>query len=399
MSKLTLTRLGKRYRIYATPRQRLLELLSGRNHHQDHWALQAIDLEIEQGEAVGVIGNNGAGKSTLLKLVAGTIAPTTGSVAYSGRLTAILELGTGFHPEFTGRENLFYAGALMGVSKQEIAKRYDQIVDFSELGDALGQALKTYSTGMVVRLAFSLVTMVDPEILIIDEALAVGDRNFQKKCLARMIEIQHSGTTILFCSHSMHHVMQFCSRAIWLENGIAKAVGEVSDVVDCYVADSLSDNAGYTEANNALGRDKLDLHCQVSEMILQPQAHVRRGVSLVVRLSFKVLKEDRYVLGIALDQKETMTRMVAETSLENGLPELHLTPGEYSVQLSLDTEALRGGQYIVYAGLMHQSLLKIEDYIEREITVIDSDEIRSPAMLRAAVEWDINKELFHKAAK
>jgi ABC-type multidrug transport system ATPase subunit len=314
-------------------------------------------------------------------------------------LTAILELGTGFHPEFTGQENLFYAGALMGVSKQEIAARYAQIVDFSELGEALGQPLKTYSTGMVVRLAFSLVTMVDPQILIIDEALAVGDRNFQKKCLARMMEIQQSGTTILFCSHSMHHVMQFCSRAIWLENGVAKAVGEVSDVVDRYVADSLSENATYSESSNALGRDKLDLHCQVNEMTLQPEAHVRRGVRLVVRLGFRVLKEDRYVLGIALDQKETMIRMVAETSLENGLPELHLTPGEYSVQLSLDTEALRAGQYIVYAGLMHQSLLKIEDYLEREITLIDRDEIRSPAMLRAAVAWDINKELFHKATK
>lgn len=393
MSKLTLTDLGKLYRVYASPRQRLLELITGRNHHQDHWALQGIDLEIEQGEAVGVIGNNGAGKSTLLKLVTGTLTPTTGKVDYSGRLTAILELGTGFHPEFTGHENLFYAGALMGVSKQEIASRYDQIVDFSELGDALSQPLKTYSTGMVVRLAFSLVTMVDPEILIIDEALAVGDRNFQKKCLSRMIEIQKSGTTILFCSHSMHHVMQFCSRAIWLENGIAKAVGEVSDVVDQYVASSLSERDLYTETGAKGSQDKVDLHCQVTEMFLQPETHIRRGDRLVVKIKFRVLKEDRYVLGVAFDQKETMTRMVAETSLENGIPEVHLTPGEYSVVMSVDTEPLRAGQYIVYAGLLDHSLLTIEDYLERDITVFDRDEIRSPAMLRAAIEWDLNKEL------
>jgi lipopolysaccharide transport system ATP-binding protein len=394
MSQLTLTNLGKLYRIYATPRQRLLELISGRNRHQEHWALRGIDLEIEQGEAVAVIGNNGAGKSTLLKLVTGTIAPTTGEVAYSGRLTAILELGTGFHPEFTGQENLFYAGALMGVSKQEIAARYDQIVDFSELGEALSQPLKTYSTGMVVRLAFSLVTMVDPEILIIDEALAVGDRNFQKKCLARMIEIQQSGTTILFCSHSMHHVMQFCSRAIWLENGIPRAVGEVGEVVDRYVAGSLAETYTHPEAEAEEGREKHDLHCRVFEMTLQPETHIERGARLVVKLRFEVLKQDRYVLGIALDQKETMTRMVAETSLENGVPEFNLAPGEYRVAMSVDTEALRAGQYIVYAGLMHQSLLKIEDYLERDITVTDRDEIRSPAMLRAAVEWDLNRTLF-----
>jgi lipopolysaccharide transport system ATP-binding protein len=394
MSKLTLTNLGKLYRVYASPRQRLLELISGRKYHQEHWALQGIDLAIEQGEAVGVIGNNGAGKSTLLKLVTGTLAPTSGSVSYSGRLTAILELGTGFHPEFSGKENLFYAGALMGVEKEEIAARYDQIVEFSELGEALSQPLKTYSTGMVVRLAFSLVTMVDPEILIIDEALAVGDRNFQKKCLARMIEIQKSGTTILFCSHSMHHVMQFCTRAIWLEEGIARAVGVVSDVVDQYVASSLQEQEHYLETEKRQSHSKVDLHCQVTEMILRPGTQIRRGGKLVVTIRFRVLKEDRYVLGIALDQKETMTRMVAETSLENGVPEVQLAPGEYSVDMAVDTAALRAGQYIVYAGLMHPSLLKIEDYLEQDITLIDSEEIRSPAMLRAAVEWDLNKELF-----
>jgi ABC-type polysaccharide/polyol phosphate transport system ATPase subunit len=395
MSKLTLTNLGKRYRIYDSPRQRLLELVSGRKHHQEHWALQGIDLEVEPGEAVGIIGNNGAGKSTLLKMVAGTIAPTTGAVSYEGRLTAILELGTGFHPEFTGRENLFYSGTLMGVSKQEIAERYDQIVEFSELGEALDQPLKTYSTGMVVRLAFSLVTMVDPDILIIDEALAVGDRNFQKKCLARMIEIQQSGTTILFCSHSMHHVMQFCSRAIWLEDGAAKAVGEVSEVVDRYVADALVDDHNRLVASRQdSASDKLDLHCQVTEMVLQPGGQLRRGAKLLIKLRFRVLKADRYVLGVAVDQKESMTRMVAETSLENGLPELNLDPGVYGVEMALDTEALRAGQYIVYAGVVHQSLLKIEDYHEHEITVVDRDDIRSPAMVRAAVEWDLNHDLF-----
>ncbi|MES9992468.1 MAG: polysaccharide ABC transporter ATP-binding protein [Candidatus Thiodiazotropha sp.] len=393
MSKLILHNLGKLYRVYPSPRQRLFELLTGRNRHHDHWALKGIDLEVAKGEAVGVIGNNGAGKSTLLKLVTGTITPTTGRVECQGRLTAILELGTGFHPDFTGHENLFYAGALMGVHKHEIGARYDQIVDFSELGEAIFQPLKTYSTGMVVRLAFSLVTMVDPEILIIDEALAVGDRNFQKKCLARMIEIQKSGTTILFCSHSMHHVMQFCDRAIWLENGNVMALGEVGEVVDQYVASSLQDKKLYNESSATTGSAQADLHCQVTEMVLDPATHITRGERLSLTLRFRVLKEDSYVLGVALDQKETMTRMVAETSLENGLPAVRLTPGEYSVSMAVETDLLRAGQYIIYAGLLDESLLTIEHYLEQEITIVDSDEIRSPAMVRLAVEWDLDRTL------
>ncbi|MEW8507342.1 MAG: ABC transporter ATP-binding protein [Candidatus Thiodiazotropha sp.] len=393
MSKLILQDLGKLYRVYPSPRQRLFELLTGRNRHHDHWALSGIDLKVAQGEAVGVIGNNGAGKSTLLKLITGTITPTTGKVEYQGRLTAILELGTGFHPDFTGHENLFYAAALMGVHKHEIAARYDQIVEFSELGEAIFQPLKTYSTGMVVRLAFSLVTMVDPEILIIDEALAVGDRNFQKKCLARMIEIQKSGTTILFCSHSMHHIMQFCDRAIWLENGRAMALGEVGEVVDQYVASSLQDTNLYAEKGTAVSDGKVDLHCQVTELILNPETHLTRGDRLTLKLRFRVFKEDSYVLGVALDQKETMTRMVAETSLENGLPAVHLKPGEYSISMAVETDLLRAGQYIIYAGLLDESLLTIEHYLEQEIDIIDSDEIRSPAMVRLAVEWDLERTL------
>ncbi|MBT3048234.1 MAG: ABC transporter ATP-binding protein [Candidatus Thiodiazotropha sp.] len=396
MSKLVLQDLGKLYRVYPSPRQRLFELLTGRKRHHEHWALRGVDLEVAQGEAVGVIGNNGAGKSTLLKLVTGTLTPTSGKVDYQGRLTAILELGTGFHPDFTGHENLFYAGALMGVHKHEIAARYDQIVEFSELGEAIFQPLKTYSTGMVVRLAFSLVTMVDPEILIIDEALAVGDRNFQKKCLARMIEIQKSGTTILFCSHSMHHVMQFCDRAIWLENGNVMALGEVGEVVDQYVASSLEEKNLYAKPRNKEGDGHADLHCQVTEMLIEPETHITRGERLLIKLRFRVLREDSYVLGVALDQKETMTRMVAETSLENGLPAVRLTPGEYRVSMSVDTGLLREGQYIVYAGLLDESLLTIEHYLEREIDVIDSDEIRSPAMVRLDVEWDLEKSLLVK---
>ncbi|MEL0585627.1 MAG: ABC transporter ATP-binding protein [Candidatus Thiodiazotropha sp. (ex. Lucinoma kazani)] len=396
MSKLKLSNLGKLYRVYPTPRDRLYELLSGRKRHQEHWALTNVDLEVAKGEAVGVIGNNGAGKSTLLKLVTGTIIPSTGQVEYSGRLTAILELGTGFHPDFSGTENLFYSGVLMGVPREEVAARYDQIVAFSELGDAISQPLKTYSTGMVVRLAFSLVTMVDPDILIIDEALAVGDRNFQKKCIERMMEIQQSGTTILFCSHSMHHITQFCDRAIWLDDGVVKSLGSVSDVVDHYIAENSIEAKSMVESNVKSVDTKSDLHCRVTRLTIKPSSHIQRGKPLTIGIDFTVLKSDNYVLGIAVDRKETSSRLVAETSLENGVTSVYLMPGDYSVNMELKTESFRSGVYTLYAGLLHDSLMKIEDLKEIDIEIKDSDNIKSPSMIRADINWDIEGKLFRK---
>ena len=397
MSKLILSELSKVYRVYQTPRDRFLELLSGKKRHQEHWALANVNLKVAKGEAVGVIGNNGAGKSTLLKLITGTIVPSTGRVDYNGRLTAILELGTGFHPDFSGSENLYYAGALMGVSEQEIASRYEQSVEFSELGDAVTQPLKTYSTGMVVRLAFSLVTMVDPDILIIDEALAVGDRNFQKKCIDRMMEIQSSGTTILFCSHSMHHITQFCDRALWLDDGYVRAIGAVNDVVDQYISENSQDSKQASLSEQAVDDGGADLHCRVNELILEPSVRVSRGDAITVRLDFTILKSDSYVLGIAVDRKETAFRLIAETSLENGLPSIHLNPGDYTVKMELDTELFRSGVYTLYAGLLHDSLMKIEDLKEIDLTVMDRDKIKSPSLVRGDINWDVECALFERS--
>jgi lipopolysaccharide transport system ATP-binding protein len=181
-----------------------------------------------------VIGNNGAGKSTLLKLLAGTLQPTTGRLHLQGRVTAILELGAGFHPDFSGRDNLMFAGSFMGISQESLARLAPSIIDFSELHDAIDRPVKTYSSGMVVRLAFALVTAVQPEVLIIDEALAVGDQHFQRKCIARIQQFREAGCTILFCSHSMYHIRQLCGRVLWLADGRLKAMGETEQVLAAY---------------------------------------------------------------------------------------------------------------------------------------------------------------------
>ncbi len=233
---LQVQQLGKEYRLYDSPRQRLKALLTGRHLHRSHWALQDVSFKLHQGQCLGVIGDNGAGKSSLLKLLAGSLQPSTGSITRSGRLTAILELGAGFHPDFTGRQNLYFGGSLIGISAAEMARLEPEIIEFCELGAAMDRPVKTYSSGMTVRLAFALVTAVEPQLLIIDEALAVGDQHFQKKCVERIEQFRNHGCTILFCSHSLYHVQQLCDTSLWLKGGQVQAYGPTAEVLASYEA-------------------------------------------------------------------------------------------------------------------------------------------------------------------
>ena len=231
---LTVQGLSKHYRLYASPRERLMALLGAVDHSRIHWALNDITFELRRGQCLGVIGDNGAGKSTLLKLLAGTMQPTRGTVKSVGRLTAILELGAGFHPDFTGRENLMFGGSVIGLGQAEMQSLAGEIIDYSELGEAIDRPVKTYSSGMLVRLAFALVTAVQPEVLIIDEALAVGDQHFQKKCTKRIDTFRKNGCTILFCSHSLYHVRQLCDQVLWLDRGQVNGLGDTETVLAQY---------------------------------------------------------------------------------------------------------------------------------------------------------------------
>lgn len=259
-SALAVAGLGKLYKLYASPRARLQALLTGRQTHRPHWALKDVSFSLDRGQCLGVIGDNGAGKSTLLKLVAGTLQPTAGTITRGGRgrVTAILELGAGFHPDFSGRENLRFAGALIGIPEAEIARLEPDIINFAELEDSIDRPVKTYSSGMAVRLAFSLVTAVEPDILIIDEALAVGDQHFQKKCVERIDAFRRNGCTILFCSHSQYHVRQLCDAALWLDNGRVRLLGTTELVLAAYethvrVLDA--QRTGTAEPSTSLARD------------------------------------------------------------------------------------------------------------------------------------------------
>ena len=227
-------RLGKRYRLFASPRERLMALLGMADRSKPHWALKDVSFELKRGQCLGVIGDNGAGKSTLLKLLAGTLQPSHGQLQRQGRVTAILELGAGFHPDFTGRDNLMFGGSFIGLTQADMLRLSDEIIEFSELGEAIDRPVKTYSSGMIVRLAFALVTAVQPEVLIIDEALAVGDQSFQKKCVQRIEAFRANGCTILFCSHSLYHVRHLCNVALWLDAGQVREFGATEVVLGAY---------------------------------------------------------------------------------------------------------------------------------------------------------------------
>ncbi|NLC71287.1 MAG: ABC transporter ATP-binding protein [Desulfuromonadaceae bacterium] len=228
--------LGKCYQIYDRPRDRLLQMLyRGRKQFfRDFWALRDISFNLAQGETLGVVGRNGAGKSTLLQLICGTLNPSTGCCAVRGRVSALLELGAGFNPEFTGRENIYLSALVVGMTRREIDARLEEIIDFSGIETFIEQPVKTYSSGMYVRLAFAVATCVDPDILVIDEALSVGDGNFSRKSFDRIMALKNRGTTVLFCSHSLYQVDAFCDRALWLDQGRARMLDRVARVTSAY---------------------------------------------------------------------------------------------------------------------------------------------------------------------
>jgi ABC-type polysaccharide/polyol phosphate transport system ATPase subunit len=251
MIAISVNTLGKKFKLYNSPMGRFLEYLSlGKmTRHTDFWALQDLSFEIPTGTTLGILGQNGSGKSTLLSILAGVLEPSAGSFTINGKVSAILELGSGFHPEFSGRDNVYMYGSIMGLSKEEIDKRFDEIVLFSELGDFIDQPLRTYSSGMIVRLAFSVAVNVDADILIVDEALAVGDAIFQHRCFRKIREMQAAGKTILYVGHDTEAVRNLCTQALLLDGGRVIERGDPNYVVNKYFALIAERERAYAEGN------------------------------------------------------------------------------------------------------------------------------------------------------
>lgn len=265
------TNLSKRYEIYGTPRDRLKQFVLPRlrgivgkarkQYFREFWALKDVSFEVKTGETIGIIGRNGAGKSTLLQILCGTLTPTGGTVEINGRVAALLELGAGFNPEFTGRENIYLNASVLGLSKEEIDARFDDIAAFADIGDFIEQPVKTYSSGMYVRLAFAVIVHVDADILIIDEALAVGDAFFVQKCMRFLRGFMERGT-VLFVSHDTGAVVNLCSYAIWLQQGAVKLAGSPKEIAEQYLKEQYQAMQGDVSlpARKAFDAPKLDIH-------------------------------------------------------------------------------------------------------------------------------------------
>lgn len=387
---LRVQQLGKEYRLYKSPRQRLKALLTGRSTHRSHWALRGVSFELHRGQCLGVIGDNGAGKSSLLKLMAGTMQPSVGSISRVGRVTAILELGAGFHPDFSGRDNLYFGGSLIGISSAEMERLEASIIEFSELGDAIDRPVKTYSSGMSVRLAFALVTAVEPEVLIIDEALAVGDQHFQKKCIERIMAFRKSGCTILFCSHSPYHIRHLCDVALWLDGGEVQAFGDTEHVLSAYEMHTRLRNRqdGLQAGEDVIGDEVATAMTEAAaapaakmEPALQQTPLVDDGLSarimsvtlanlqegepglldsrdLVATIVVRGLGNERPNVGFMIEQ----AKGVGITSLathEEGAEPVRMDNGQWRSVLTFPNLPLHSGEYVVSAFLFDTSGLVV----------------------------------------
>ena len=240
---IQISNLSKAYKIFEKPTDRIKESLNpfGKRYSKDFYALHNVSVSIYKGETIGVIGKNGAGKSTLLKMITGVLTPSSGNITINGRIASLLELGAGFNPEMTGIENIYFNGTIMGYTKKEIDAKLDDILDFADIGDFIHQPVKMYSSGMFARLAFAVNVNVKPDILIVDEALSVGDVFFQNKCFKRMADLQKQGVTVLFVSHDMGSIRQLCSKCLWLDNGTKRQYGPVEEVAAAYFNEQLAE--------------------------------------------------------------------------------------------------------------------------------------------------------------
>lgn len=265
------SKVSKCFRIYRRPSDHVRELLSfgRRRFHEPFWAVKDVDLAVERGSCLGIIGENGSGKSTLLRLIAGVIRPTSGGVAVEGRVSALLELGAGFNPEFTGRENIFLNAAILGFTDAQTRERIPSIEKFAEIGEFIDRPVKTYSSGMFVRLAFAVAIHMDPDILIVDEALSVGDYYFQQRCMRRIIQMKSRGVTIVFVSHDLDAVRTLADRVIWMEHGAVSLEGKTSEVVSKYLAAMVGRGRKEVMEEEAIGKP---LAAATADLDLSPEA-------------------------------------------------------------------------------------------------------------------------------
>ncbi|MBC3796749.1 ABC transporter ATP-binding protein [Acetobacterium tundrae] len=388
----------KIYRLYKRPMDRLKEsmsLIRKKEYHHKFYALKNINLEILKGESIGIIGRNGSGKSTLLKIISGVLTQSEGNVYVDGKVSALLELGTGFNPEYTGIENIYANGLIMGYNKKEMDKRVDSIIDFAQIGEYIDQPVKTYSSGMFARLAFATAINVDPEILIVDEVLAVGDSKFQIKCINKMEEFKASGKTVLFVSHTLEQIKRFCTKGVWIDKGVMRMVGEVNHVIDMYeseilkesmeqkAAESGSSPVNMAELETNLGKLK-SVSCNSKELTTFDDFIVDIEYELYDDISSKPL------VGVAFYTIDRQYIFGPNTYLDG--VDIPQTKGIHRVSYVVPKLPLLGGKYEVDIGLFANKSIVNLDYNTCAFVITVSADYFTEGLVHMEHHWKIIEE-------
>jgi lipopolysaccharide transport system ATP-binding protein len=415
--------LGKQYRIqgpqaaYGTLRESLTGLMRkpldrlrrGKvSERRMFWALRDVNLEIKQGEVVGIIGRNGAGKSTLLKILSRITEPTLGRVELYGRVGSLLEVGTGFHPELTGRENIYLNGAILGMNRAEINSKFDEIVAFAEIDEFLDTPVKRYSSGMHMRLAFAVAAHLEPEILLVDEVLAVGDASFQKKCLGKMTEVAEQGRTVLFVSHNMTAINQLCPRTILLSEGQVARSGRTAEVVPAYLQMGGGGNGGewvWQDPLRAPGNEKVRLHAirVISEGGIRSEVNIDQEVTIEVEFwNYQTGARNLCVNIYLLDGMGTIVLSTGNTPGANSLPETWFQKqhpaGLFRARCTLPANFLNEGQYhvTVYVVTLGPLVIEVDAPLAISFNVFDTGVMRTPGggmgrwagVVRVRLPWE-----------
>jgi lipopolysaccharide transport system ATP-binding protein len=367
-------------------RLRTLMSLLFRSADAPHFrALEGVDLEVVRGQSVGIIGENGAGKSTLLKVVAGVVRPTRGTVEVNGRVGALLELGSGFHPEYTGRENIHLSSALMGLSRRDVLAKIDGIIAFADIGSHIDEPVKTYSSGMAVRLGFAVATALSPDVLITDEVLAVGDESFQKKCIGWLERYLAGGGTLLLCSHSMFHIQTLCSRALWIHHGRVQLAGSSFDVTREY----LTYHHEKTERERVMGKESAQGAIRVEEASLERldgsrEATFRRGDSLVLKATV-FEQDDRPPVLLFGVVRVDGTAVYGSHSNERGYVPERVAPNRFAFEVRFDKLQLLPGKYEMRVHVLDPEGLRLFDTLPIEFVV--TGDTRDYGVVELTHEW------------
>ena len=386
--------LTKVYHLYEKNTDRIKETFLKKRYSKDHYALNHIDLDIKKGESVGIVGTNGSGKSTLLKLITGVVSPSEGELKTQGKIAALLELGAGFNPEYTGLENIYLNGTMMGYTEKEMEERVPEIIEFADIGDFIYQPVKTYSSGMFARLAFSVSISVEPDILIVDEALSVGDTRFQVKCIDKMTELRDKGTTNLFVTHSIEQIKRFCTRTIWIRDGQIVRDGEASIVVDLYdnymkYGESVLEEERDEELQPFRFPENASCLAAIQKVSLNKKLF-HSFESLEVEIIYDIYDKNMKDLqmGVAIYSRDREIYVFGPNTNLDKYP-LPQETGRYKIVYRIPKLALMSGDYVIDVGIFNSDGIVNLDYKNGCKAFSVANEYFSEGMVYLEHEWEL----------